>query len=204
VADYHNLIYFKDRDSLYVNLFVPSAVTWNLDGQEVQVEQETEYPESDTATLTLRPKRSVSFNLKFRVPGWAQGASVEVNRVKLEVPARPGTWAAVHRSWNPGDRLTIRIPMRPVFVPIDKQHPHRVALMYGPVVLVQDGRWSRGLSKAPSDPDLSKWMVRMGKRLEFRVAEQPRETFALAWGTFMPFYRAGEGIPYRMYHDLEA
>jgi len=204
VADYHNLIYFKDRDSLYVNLFVPSTVTWNLDGQEVQVEQATEYPESDTTTLTLRPKRSVSFNLKFRVPGWAHGASVEVNGVKLEVPARPGTWAVVHRSWNPGDRLTIRIPMRPLFVPIDKQHPHRVALMYGPVVLVQDGRWSRGLSKAPSDPDLSKWLVRMGKLLEFRVAEQPRETFAPAWGTFMPFYRAGEGIPYRMYYDLEA
>jgi DUF1680 family protein len=204
VADYHDLICFKDRDSLYVNLFVPSTVMWNLDGQEVQVEQVTEYPESDVATLALRPKRAMSFNLKFRVPAWAHGASVAVNGVKLEVPAHPGMWCAVHRSWNPGDQLTIRIPMRLRIVPVDKQHPHRVALMYGPVVLVQDGRWSRGLSRAPSDPDLSKWLVRLGKRLEFRVAEQPRQTSAPAWGAFTPFYRPGEGIPYRMYFDLQA
>ena len=202
VADYHNIVYFKGEGSLYVNLFLPSVVTWNLDGHEIQVEQETEYPESDTTTLTLRPKRSVSFNLKFRVPGWSQGATVEVNGSKLDVPAYPGTWATVQRSWNPGDRVAIQIPMRLRFVPVDRQHPHRTALIYGPVVLVQDGRWSRGLSSAPSDPDLSKWIIRRGKPLEFQVAEQPKEVFAAQWGRFMPFYQMGHGIPYRMHFDL--
>jgi hypothetical protein len=32
VADYHNIIYFKGPNSLYVNLYVPSAVTWEYDG----------------------------------------------------------------------------------------------------------------------------------------------------------------------------
>ena len=32
MADYHNIIYFKDPESLYVNLFVPSEVTWNRHG----------------------------------------------------------------------------------------------------------------------------------------------------------------------------
>jgi len=28
VTDYHNIIYFKDASSLYVNLFLPSEVIW--------------------------------------------------------------------------------------------------------------------------------------------------------------------------------
>lgn len=205
VADYHNIIYFKGDDTLYVNLFVPSAVTWNLDGQEVQVEQETAYPESDTTTLTVRLKKTVSFNLRFRVPGWSQGAAVEVNGSKLEVPVLPGTWATVQRSWSPGDRVIIRIPMRLRFVPSDRQHPHRVALTYGPVVLVQDGRYTRDLNEAPRDQDLSEWIIRTGKLLEFRVADgQPKGVSESPRGTFMPFYQLGHGIPYRMYFDLVA
>ena len=29
MADYHNLIYYKDVSSLYVNLYVASDVTWS-------------------------------------------------------------------------------------------------------------------------------------------------------------------------------
>jgi DUF1680 family protein len=204
VADYHNIIYFKDDKSLYVNLFVPSAVTWGLDGQEIRVEQETAYPESDTITLTVHSKRPVSFNLKFRVPGWSQGATTEVNSSKLEVPAHPGTWATIQRSWSPGDRVTIQIPMRLRFVPIDRQHPHRLALMYDPVVLVQDGRWTSQPTQAPTGTDLSQWIIRTGKQLEFRVAEdQAKEELAPPLGVFMPFYELREGIPYRMYFDLK-
>jgi hypothetical protein len=35
MADYHNVIYFKGPDALYVNLFVPSEVAWLHDGQTV-------------------------------------------------------------------------------------------------------------------------------------------------------------------------
>src|SRR5258708_35636284 len=51
VADYHNLIYYKDASSLYVNLFVSSEVTWNHPGGEVKLAQETDYPEAETTTL---------------------------------------------------------------------------------------------------------------------------------------------------------
>ena len=112
LADYHNIIYFKDADSLYVNLFVPSEVTWNHDGEEVKVEQETAFPESDTTTLTVRPKAKASFNLKFRVPRWTQGATVAVNGTKQGVTCLPGSWASIQRTWTPGDRATIQLPMR--------------------------------------------------------------------------------------------
>jgi DUF1680 family protein len=200
VADYHNIIYFQGERSLCVNLFVPSTVTWNLDGQEIQIEQETAYPESDTTTLTIRPQKSVAFKLGFRVPGWAQGATVSVDGNKLDVPASPGSWATIDRTWNAGDRVRLQIPMRLRLVPIDKQHPQRVALMYGPVVLVQDGRYTQRLTSVPGGQNGG--IARVGEGLQFRVPTHPESIFRPEWGAFMPFYEIGQGQPYWVYLDL--
>ena len=192
VADYHNLIYFKDADGLYVNLYVPSEVTWSRDGNEIKVEQETDYPETDTVNLTVHPQQSARFDLKFRVPRWSQGFTIKVNGSPVQSPAQPGSWAAIRRIWNPNDQVTIQISMPHYLVPIDQQHPKRVALMYGPVVLV---RRQEALQIA-SDGNLSKWLAREGKPLEFRVAGE-------STGTFVPFYRLEREAPYVMYFELE-
>ena len=48
LADYHNLIYYRDTAGLYVNLYVPSEVTWNHSSGEIKVVQETDYPQAET------------------------------------------------------------------------------------------------------------------------------------------------------------
>jgi uncharacterized protein len=192
IADYHNLIYFKDKSSLYVNLFVPSAVIWNHNGTEVIVEQETAYPEVDTTTLTVRPSRSENFDLKFRVPRWTRGVTVAVNGSPQNVTCLPGTWAAITRMWTAGDRVTIQIPMQLQLAPIDPQHPNRVAVMYGPVVLVRPDP-ARLVLSAPS---LAKsFNSRDREGLEFELVGQPG-------GMMLPFYKVGHLQPYTMYFDL--
>ena len=74
LADYHNVVYFRDAGGLAVNLFVPSRAAWNQNGTQVVVEQETTFPETDTTTLTVRPGKSAAFDVKFRVPGMDGGA----------------------------------------------------------------------------------------------------------------------------------
>ncbi len=192
VVDYHDLIYFKDPTSLYVNLFVPSQVTWDHEGNDIKVEQATSYPESDTTTLHVTPTASAVFNLKFRVPEWCEGAPVEINGSKQEVVCKPGTWATLGRRWNAGDLVKVRLPMSPRFVPIDKQHPDRVAVMVGPVVLVRENESS--VVVAGRDP--SRWMQPSREPLEYRVPSQ-------ATGRFAPFYRVGAGASYGMYFDLQ-
>ena len=174
-----------------MNLFVPSQVTWNLEGNEIKVEQETSYPESETTTLHINPTKSAVFNLKLRVPEWCEGMSFEINGTKQNVAARPRTWATLKRRWNRGDVVKVRLPMRPRLVPIDKQHPDRVAVMVGPVVLVRENE-----SKAAvMERDPSK-LLPSGEPLEYRVqAERNRP--------FVPFYRVGEGALYGMYFDLQ-
>jgi uncharacterized protein len=192
VADYHNVIYFKDQDGLYVNLFIPSVVTWRYKENEVTLKQETTYPESNSTVLTLTPKEPALFNLKFRVPGWADGANVSVNGAPENVSARPGNWAEIRRTWKAGDCVKIELGMQLRTVPIDAQHPKRVAMVYGPVVLVQ--KLDTALP-AHSGQRLAR--VSPGDSLTFSApAQRP--------GEFVPFYRVGAGVPYNMYFDLES
>jgi hypothetical protein len=192
VADYHNLIYFKDASSLYVNLFVPSEVTWNRDGSDIKVEQETSYPEADTTTLTMRPAKPTAFDLKVRVPRWCHKATAEVNGKPAEFAASPDGWATLHRTWNPGDRVTVRLAMEPYLAPIDKQHPNRVAVMSGPVVLVR----KQESLKIPDTKNLAQWLNRGGNPLKFRASSRSSSTF-------VPFFQVGLEEPYIMYFDLE-
>jgi uncharacterized protein len=195
VTDYHNLIYFRDAAGLYVNLFVPSRVDWNQNGTIVSVEQETAYPEADTTRLTIRPGKAAAFDLRFRVPSWARNVFVQVNNAAIEIPVVPGTWASIRRTWNPGDRLTIRIPLELRLAPVDVQHPKRVAIMRGPVVLVR--RESTSLAMSASEDIASRLRPAGGAGLEFIAAGQPH-------GTFVPFYAVGENDPYNMYFDMKS
>src|SRR4029078_4184726 len=79
VADYHNLIYFKDADGLYVNLFLPSDVRWKTPGGEMHLTQETKYPDQGAATLTVRAAVSAPVALHFRVPSWTTGFAAAVD-----------------------------------------------------------------------------------------------------------------------------
>ncbi len=191
LADYHNIIYYKGPSALYVNLFVPSSVTWNHEGTEVQLEQETAFPEADTTNFMIQASAKTAFALKFRVPRWADGVKVKVNGADQNITCLPGTWAAIQRTWTTGDRVTIKLPMRFALAPVDDQHPNRVAVMYGPVVLVRD--------QAPAiqlgGKDISNWLSPTSQPLEFTEATRRQ-------GTFIPFYSTGLGAPYDMYFDL--
>ena len=192
VADYHNLIYFRDAAGLYVNLFVPSRVEWMQKDIPVAVEQETDYPEADTTRLTVNSGKATAFDLKFRVPAWAPVVEARVNGAAVDVAAGPGAWAVVRRTWKPGDRLEIRIPLDLRLVPVDKEHPRRVAVMRGPVVLV---RRENPVIIPPAGGDLASWLRPAGgNSIEFVVEGQPH-------GAFVPFYAVGHDEPYNMYFD---
>ena len=189
LADYHNVIYYRDPAGLAVNLFVPSVARWNQAGTEVSVAQETAFPESDTTVLTVSPSKPAAFDLRFRVPGWTRGVEVAVNGKPEHVVAEPGTWAVLRRAWRPGDRVTIRLPMRLALAPIDAQHPKRVAVTFGPLVLVRDQT-----PRLTLQGGLAEWMTSRPD-LEFTTPGQQE-------GLFMPFYKVGPNSPYNMYFDL--
>ena len=136
-VDYLINIYFRSSDGLYVNLFVPSEVTWDLQGAPAKLIQTTSYPESDSSELKLELPSAADFTVFVRIPGWLQApAQLSVNGKPISVPAEPHTFAAIRRQWRNNDTVQVKLPFTFRTEPVDELHPQLVALMRGPVMLV--------------------------------------------------------------------
>jgi len=135
VADYVLNLYFHAPEAVYVNLFAPSEVTWSAHGTAVRLIQETDYPAGDLTTLRVASASPSTFALHLRVPGWLRDSpQIAVNGRTLRAKAKPGTFAAVKRTWSRGDRLEMRLPQGFRTEAIDELHPRTVALLRGPVL----------------------------------------------------------------------
>ncbi|GAB3329012.1 glycoside hydrolase family 127 protein [Micromonospora halotolerans] len=130
---YQDTIYFKSADgsALWVNLFVPSTLTWAEKG--FTVTQETSYPRSDRTKLVVNG--SGRLDLKVRVPGWVEkGFFVSINGASVEVDAKPGSYLTLSRTWSPGDTVEIRMPFS-IRIERALDRPDTQGVFWGPVVL---------------------------------------------------------------------
>jgi len=137
VADYLRSAYFHDEDGLYVNLFAPSELTWKRQDGPVKLIQDTRFPEAEESELRFEMAAPADFSLHVRIPRWAQsGATLAVNGKTVDADAKPGRFAGLHRRWQTGDTVQVKLPFTKRREPIDDQHPETVALMHGPLMLV--------------------------------------------------------------------
>ncbi|WP_344076492.1 beta-L-arabinofuranosidase domain-containing protein [Streptomyces crystallinus] len=127
-----NSLYFHRDNTLIVNLFVPSVLTWTERGMTVT--QTTSYPTSDTTTLQVTGNVGGTWAMRIRIPSWTSGATVSVNGVVQPLTATPGSYATLSRSWTSGDTVTVRLPMR-IIMRAANDNPNVAAITYGPVVL---------------------------------------------------------------------
>jgi DUF1680 family protein len=125
-------IYFHDDTGIYVNLFVPSAVTWKE--KELRLVQETRFPETGNVRLRVNTTRPQRMPLRIRVPYWAAGGSASLNGKPLDGFASPGSYFVLDRTWRDGDCIDVTLPMKLHVVPMPDD-PTLQAVMYGPLVL---------------------------------------------------------------------
>jgi DUF1680 family protein len=129
-------IYWRDRDGLFVNLFIASELNWPDRG--LRLRQETKFPESPRTSLTVLAAQPRATTIRVRIPGWLQSApTVKLNGKVSEVSAAPGSYLALNRVWKAGDTVELQLPMhlRAEGFPDD---PHIQAFLYGPSVLAGD------------------------------------------------------------------
>jgi hypothetical protein len=171
---------------------------WDQGGQPVALRQETRYPESDTSRLTLKLVTPARFALRFRVPAWSVGMRLAVNGTPVDANSTAG-WASLERDWQSGDRVTISIPMALRSVPVDRQHPDRAAIMYGPVVLAQDEACCRRPFSIAPATELATRLIKDGDSLRFRITNTVPERHTRY---LQPLYSVPGFWPYFVYFDL--
>ncbi len=146
VADYPLNLYFHNDDTLLVNMFAPSTLTWERPTGAVRVEQQTTYPVGDTVRVIVRDPGAGTFVMKLRVPAWAKGAQLSVNGAAKA--AMPGQLAQIRRTWKAGDTVELLLPQTLRVLPIDDKNPDLAAVMRGPVMYVGLNPWD-GLAQQP-------------------------------------------------------
>jgi uncharacterized protein len=193
-ADYGISAYFQSRDGVYVNLFLPSRVSWMENNTQCSLTQMTDYPRAATTQLALNLARPESFTLYVRIPAWAGSkTSVSVNGRGAESSIEPGKFLALQRSWKDGDRVEIEFEMPLRLESIDNENSNNVALLHGPIALFAVGEIPAKLSRkdllsvTALSSSSSDWVVKTANGLL----------------TFRPFSSImSEG--YRLYNPVES
>ena len=139
-ADYGISSYFHDNEGVYVNLFIPSRVTWNRGSDRVVLTQRTEYPLRPTTQIDVAPNKSAAFPVFLRIPEWAGPKSaIAVNGKRAAYNPTPGQFARIFRTWQKGDRIEVEFDMPTTLQAVDPQHPKLVAAVHGPLALFAVG-----------------------------------------------------------------
>ena len=171
-------IYFRGEDNkaLYVNLYVPSKLTWA--DRKVTLTQHTDYPYNDTTRLTIGG--GGAFDLKVRVPGWAAGGFfVKINGVSKPIKAVPGTYLTLSQTWKDGDVVELKMPFGFHLDPAVDQ-PNLASLFYGPVLLAAQEPEARSTWRPVTldDANLGKTITGNPQALRFNIDDI----------NFKPFY----------------
>ena len=133
---YGDTIYFHGDESLYVNLFIPSELTWKDRG--LVVRQLTRFPDEDATHLTITAQTPAKLAVKIRRPGWvASGFAIAVNGQPHALAASTESYVTIDRTWKTGDRIDVRLPMA-VHTEAMPDNPNMIAVLYGPIVLAGD------------------------------------------------------------------
>lgn len=146
-AKYAEAVYYHNGDELFVNLFIPTVLSWKDKG--ISITQRTDFPKSETTSLTV--SGNGKFTMKLRYPSWSGKAVVKVNGKKVAT-GKAGSYITIARNWKDGDKVEATFPMS-VHAETAHGDASRVALLYGPVVLAGELGTEGMQSPAPfSDP----------------------------------------------------
>jgi DUF1680 family protein len=151
-------LYATRGETLYVNLFVASEAAVALASGRLTLKQATAYPWDGHVTLRVDVERPQRFEMRVRVPGWSRDQPVPSGLYRylgtgsaaptLALNGKPvplalaDGYAVLSRTWQPGDVLTLELPMAVRRVVADERveaDRGRVALERGPLVYCAEG-----------------------------------------------------------------
>ena len=102
----------------------------------LKLRMETNFPWDGNVTLTVTAVDDQPHTLSLRIPAWCAGPALAVNGERQALNA-PAGYAILDRTWQPGDVVTLSLPMEPTLL---AAHPRvdptrgSVAILRGPLV----------------------------------------------------------------------
>ncbi|MBS0196602.1 MAG: glycoside hydrolase family 127 protein [Planctomycetes bacterium] len=131
----------RGRD-LWVNLYVQGQVATTIDSHELGFDVTTDYPWDGEVSFATTADTNARATVHFRVPGWCEGAGIELNGQRVDKPEVVKGYIVIDREWKKGDRVALSLPMpvrRVEANPNLAENRGRLAIARGPLVYCVEG-----------------------------------------------------------------
>ncbi|MDL5514324.1 glycoside hydrolase family 127 protein [Arenibacter sp. M-2] len=147
------LIYSKNKDDIYVNLYASNVATIDLPNNSIDITQKTNYPWNGNVHINVIATKGEDFNLKMRIPGWANNevlpgglydyVNVIPNKVEVfidgqkEVVNSLDGYVTLPGKRINGKNIELKFPMEVRMVETSSkvaENRGKIALEYGPLV----------------------------------------------------------------------
>ncbi|MGC8638802.1 MAG: glycoside hydrolase family 127 protein [Isosphaeraceae bacterium] len=129
--------YAVGDDSLWVNLYIQGTAKATIGEQKIVLNVQTDYPWDGKVTLKPGFDQPARFDLRLRVPGWCQGATVSINGEPVTRPTIDRGYFVLSHEWKKGDVVELNLPMpveRIAAHPNVKDDQGLLAIQRGPLV----------------------------------------------------------------------
>jgi DUF1680 family protein len=181
-------IYSIAPDGLYLNLYEPSTIDWQQNGQPMQLAVKTEFPHKTKVQATVKAASPSHSNIRIRVPSWAVSKlEVSING-KAAGSGEPRSYMALHRQWSDGDTIEFALPagirVRRYTGEDQIAGRTRYSVEYGPILLAAIGSRHIELSidKGQDAEHLANHLEPIaGSLLHFTVRGNPGQIFMPYW-----------------------
>jgi DUF1680 family protein len=134
-AKYGLVIYAHHKDSLFINLFIPSILNWKE--KEFELKQETTFPENDTVYLKIIHSGKSNMTINIRVPIWTQNMQVFINNKVINWKETGKSYLSLQHKWKQGDEIKVIFSMQ-LNAESTPDNPDIAAIFYGPILLAGD------------------------------------------------------------------
>lgn len=147
------------KGGLYLNYYGPGRTEAKLEnGSTWSFIQRTSYPLGGTVEIEVRPPLATALPLFVRVPEWSTDTKVFVNGGAVEKVV-PGAYLKIDRTWNPGDKVTLKLDLRLRALRGDQHVKFNTSLLRGPILLTFDQKYN---TMDPADmPELDLAAIRL-------------------------------------------
>jgi DUF1680 family protein len=137
LSSLNHYIATTNQPGVQIHQYATAEIEVEFQGQPLQIEMETEYPQQGQVTLTIKAVPSVPWALSLRLPTWCRDYTLLLNNDDTEARPDENGYLTLERPWQAGDILSLDLQMEPTFM---APHPRIdalrgcVALERGPLV----------------------------------------------------------------------
>ncbi|MBE0652560.1 MAG: glycoside hydrolase family 127 protein [Bacteroidales bacterium] len=169
---YGSDIYYHNQERLYINLFIPSVLTWKE--KNLVIRQKNNFPKEDKVTILIEEGKG-RFEMAIREPAWLAGEMKILVNGKPENGKKDNGYVLIKKRWNPGDNIEVSLPME-LWIEYTPDIHDFGAVFYGPILLAATGN-NLSDTLTVDDTNLSETLVRNGAELEFHAVDRVFKAF---------------------------